>query len=96
MTEPEDASETLCYACLSSGMRTALALNQSGVTHGMLTRRRTIMHASHVMAHSELVSNGHRGEEVLNDIRKSNQVAQIITEYYVRPQAVLARVDGLQ
>jgi len=33
---------------------------------------------------------------VLNDIRKSDQVAQIITEYYVRPQAVLARVDGLQ
>ena len=69
LTKPEDAGETLCYACLSSGMRTALALNQSGVTHGMTTRRRTIMHASHVMAHSELVSNGHRGEEVLNDIR---------------------------
>ena len=33
---------------------------------------------------------------VLNDIRKADQVAQIITEYYVRPQAVLARVDGLQ
>ena len=33
---------------------------------------------------------------VLNDIRRSDQVAQIITEYYVRPQAVLARVDGLQ
>jgi hypothetical protein len=33
---------------------------------------------------------------VLNDIRKSDQVAQIITEYYVRPEAVLARVDGLQ
>ena len=65
----EDAGETLCYACLSSGMRTALALNQSGVTHGMTTRRRTIMHASHVMAHSELVSNGHHSEEVLNDIR---------------------------
>ncbi len=32
---------------------------------------------------------------VLNDIRKADQVAQIITEYYVRPQAVLARVDGL-
>ena len=27
------------------------------------------MHASHVMAHSELVANGHRGEEVLNDKR---------------------------
>ena len=50
-------------------MWTALALNQSGVTHGMTTRRRTIMHASHVMAHSELVSNGHHSEEVLNDIR---------------------------
>ena len=50
-------------------MWTALALNISGVTHGMLARRRTIMHASHVMAHSELVSNGHHGEEVLNDIR---------------------------
>ncbi len=33
---------------------------------------------------------------VLNDIRRSDQVSQIITEYYVRPQAVLARVDGLQ
>nr|AIE99343.1 type II secretion system protein E (flaI-A, flaI) [uncultured marine group II/III euryarchaeote KM3_109_G01] len=33
---------------------------------------------------------------VLNDIRKSDQVAQIITEYYVRPQDVLARVDGLR
>ena len=28
---------------------------------------------------------------VLNDIRKSDQVAQIITEYYVRPNDVLAR-----
>ena len=33
---------------------------------------------------------------VINDIRRSDQVSQIITEYYVRPQAVLARVDGLQ
>ena len=33
---------------------------------------------------------------VLNDIRKSDQVAQIITEYYVRPNDVLARVDGLR
>ena len=33
---------------------------------------------------------------VLNDIRKTDQVSQIITEYYVRPHAVLARVDGLQ
>ena len=33
---------------------------------------------------------------VLNDIRKSAQVAQIITEYYVRPNDVLARVDGLR
>ncbi|HIF04469.1 MAG TPA: secretion system protein E [Candidatus Poseidoniales archaeon] len=33
---------------------------------------------------------------VLNDIRKSEQVAQIITEYYVRPNDVLARVDGLR
>ena len=32
---------------------------------------------------------------VLNDIRKSDQVAQIITEYYVRPEQVMARVDGL-
>ena len=32
---------------------------------------------------------------VLNDIRKSDQVSQIITEYYVRPEQVLARVDGL-
>ena len=54
---------------LRAAMRTALALNQSGVTHGMLARRRTIMHASHVQAHSELVSNGHHSEEVLNDIR---------------------------
>ena len=28
---------------------------------------------------------------VSNDIRKSDQVAQIITEYYVRPNDVLAR-----
>ena len=33
---------------------------------------------------------------VLNDIRKSDQVAQIITEYYVRPDEILARVDGLR
>jgi flagellar protein FlaI len=33
---------------------------------------------------------------VLNDIRKSDQVAQIVTEYYVRPNDVLARVDGLR
>ena len=68
LTKPEDASETLCYACLSSGMRTALALNQGGVQHGMLARRRTIMHASHVMAHSELLSNGHQDEETLNHV----------------------------
>lgn len=33
---------------------------------------------------------------VLNDIRKSDQVAQIITEFYVRPEEILARVDGLR
>ena len=33
---------------------------------------------------------------VLNDIRKSDQVSQVVTEYYVRPQEVLARVDGLR
>ncbi len=33
---------------------------------------------------------------VLNDIRKSDQVSQIITEYYVRPNEILARVDGLR
>ncbi len=33
---------------------------------------------------------------VLNDIRKADQVAQIITEYYVRPDEILARVDGLR
>ncbi|MAI09781.1 MAG: secretion system protein E [Euryarchaeota archaeon] len=33
---------------------------------------------------------------VLNDIRKADQVSQIVTEYYVRPQEVLARVDGLR
>ncbi|MDP6869988.1 MAG: type II/IV secretion system ATPase subunit [Candidatus Poseidoniaceae archaeon] len=33
---------------------------------------------------------------VLNDIRKSDQVSQIITEYYVRPHEILARVDGLR
>ena len=33
---------------------------------------------------------------VLNDIRAADQVAQIITEYYVRPQEVLARIDGLR
>ena len=33
---------------------------------------------------------------VLNDIRKADQVSQIITEYYVRPQEILARVDGLR
>jgi flagellar protein FlaI len=33
---------------------------------------------------------------VLNDIRKSDQVSQVITEYYVRPKEVLARVDGLR
>jgi len=33
---------------------------------------------------------------VLNDIRKSDQVAQIITEFYVRPEELLARVDGLR
>ena len=32
---------------------------------------------------------------VLNDIRKSDQVSQIITEYYVRPEQLLARVDGI-
>ena len=33
---------------------------------------------------------------VLNDIRKADQVSQIITEYYVRPHEILARVDGLR
>jgi flagellar protein FlaI len=33
---------------------------------------------------------------VLNDIRKADQVSQIITEYYVRPKEILARVDGLR
>ena len=33
---------------------------------------------------------------VLNDIRKFDQVAQIITEFYVRPEEILARVDGLR
>ena len=33
---------------------------------------------------------------VLNDIRKADQVSQIVTEYYVRPQEILARVDGLR
>lgn len=33
---------------------------------------------------------------VLNDIRKSDQVSQIITQYYVRPHEILARVDGLR
>ena len=33
---------------------------------------------------------------VLNDIRKADQVSQIITEYYVRPQEILARVDCLR
>ncbi|MDP6640166.1 MAG: type II/IV secretion system ATPase subunit, partial [Candidatus Poseidoniaceae archaeon] len=33
---------------------------------------------------------------VLNDIRKSDQVSQVVTEYYVRPQEILARVDGLR
>ena len=33
---------------------------------------------------------------VLNDIRKSDQVSQIVTEYYVRPNEILARVDGLR
>ena len=33
---------------------------------------------------------------VLNDIRKSDQVAQIITEYYVRPDEILARLDCLR
>ena len=33
---------------------------------------------------------------VLNDIRKADQVSQIITEYYVRPLEILARVDGLR
>ena len=33
---------------------------------------------------------------VLNDIRKADQVSQIVTEYYVRPNEVLARVDGLR
>jgi flagellar protein FlaI len=33
---------------------------------------------------------------VLNDIRKADQVSQIITEYYVRPNEILARVDGLK
>ena len=32
----------------------------------------------------------------LNDIRKADQVSQIITEYYVRPHEILARVDGLR
>ena len=33
---------------------------------------------------------------VLNDIRKADQVSQIVTEYYVRPTEILARVDGLR
>ena len=33
---------------------------------------------------------------VLNDIRKADQVSQIVTEYYVRPNEILARVDGLR
>ena len=33
---------------------------------------------------------------VLNDIRKADQVSQIITEYYVRPHEIMARVDGLR
>ena len=33
---------------------------------------------------------------VLNDIRKADQVAQLVTEYYVRPKEILARVDGLR
>ena len=33
---------------------------------------------------------------VLNDIRKSDQVSQIVTEYYVRPNEIMARVDGLR
>ena len=33
---------------------------------------------------------------VLNDIRKADQVSQIVTEYYVRPNEILARVDGLK
>lgn len=33
---------------------------------------------------------------VLNDIRKADQVSQIVTEYYVRPHEILARVDGLR
>jgi hypothetical protein len=32
----------------------------------------------------------------LNDIRKADQVAQLVTEYYVRPKEILARVDGLR
>ena len=33
---------------------------------------------------------------VLNDIRKADQVSQIVTEYYVRPNEIMARVDGLK
>jgi len=33
---------------------------------------------------------------VLNDIRKADQVSQLVTEYYVRPNEILARVDGLR
>ena len=33
---------------------------------------------------------------VLNDIRNADQVAQLVTEDYVRPKEILARVDGLR